>query len=233
MLKEYFEHLRLLNDFRNSMLYWYPRVKDVAPTPETRWVEVEPDVVWYDNVPESVVEEVKRIADEIGYPVFMRSDVNSGKHRWVETCYVKSPEQIERNLNMLVEDHVVKDLILRAIVLREFVELDWKFKAFYGKLPIATEVRVMVKDGEVERWFFYWPEKAIMMPDRVNWRSLLVEMRKTAEKEQDEFIKLAEKVARKFEGYWSVDFARTKEGRWILIDMALGEVSWRPELTED
>ena len=29
-------------------------------------------------------------------------------------------------------------------------------------------------------------------------------------------------------GYWSVDYWKAKDGRWILIDMAEGEKSWHP-----
>jgi len=39
----------------------------------------------------------------------------------------------------------------------------------------------------------------------------------------------AEMVARVLDGYWSVDFAYGKNGKWYLIDMATGEHSWHPE----
>ena len=36
-------------------------------------------------------------------------------------------------------------------------------------------------------------------------------------------------VAKQFEGYWSIDFCKANDGRWILIDMARGKRSWHPE----
>lgn len=30
-------------------------------------------------------------------------------------------------------------------------------------------------------------------------------------------------------GYWSIDFCKAKDGRWILIDMATGERTWHKE----
>ena len=39
----------------------------------------------------------------------------------------------------------------------------------------------------------------------------------------------AKQVAEKFKGFWSVDFCKAKDGRWILIDMAIGEDSWHPK----
>ena len=234
-MNDFLKHIELLCDERNSLLYWYPKIKNIAPTPKTCWYKVRFTLDWLENgVPDEVVNEVAKMIDKEffpdPYPVFIRTDTYSGKHDYKDTCFVESKKHLKRNLNNLVIDSVMKDLTFKAIVVRDFIELDWKFKAFWGELPIAPEVRVMVKDGEVERWFFYWPEDAIRKPSKENWRELLAEMRKIAEKEQDQFLGIAERVAKKFDGYWSVDFARTKRGVWILIDMALGEVSWRPEV---
>lgn len=54
-------------------------------------------------------------------------------------------------------------------------------------------------------------------------------MEEIAKEDENSHYRLAEKVAKRFEGYWSVDFARLRDGRWVLIDMALGEVSWHPK----
>jgi hypothetical protein len=40
---------------------------------------------------------------------------------------------------------------------------------------------------------------------------------------------MAETFGKRNPGYWSVDFARTRAGRWVLIDAARGEVSWHPD----
>ncbi len=234
-LEDLARHYELLHDERNSFLYWYPKIEHIAPTPKSTWIEIDFDLSWIDEgVPVGVFLALKKLMKrfDMTYPIFIRTDVNSGKHDFKNTCYVEFEDQLVRNLNNLIIDTMMKDLFPRAIVLREFVELDWKFKAFWGELPIATEVRVMIRDGEVERWFFYWPEEAIRRPDRQNWKELLAEMRRIAEKEQEYFLGIAKRVAQEFDGYWSVDFARSRRGVWLLIDMALGEVSWRPELTE-
>jgi len=224
------KHYELLHDERNSLLYWYPKIADLS-TPKTRWLEVDFDIGWVDDgIPRKIVEEMKEIVKkEFRYPVFLRTDHTSGKHSYKHTCFVESEERLGYNMYHLVEDSIMKDLWIRAFVVREFIELDWSFRAFWGELPIAPEVRVMIRDHEIERWFFYWPEDAIVSPDKENWRSLLLTMRGIARKEAKHFLDIAEEVAERFDGYWSVDFARTKKKEWILIDMALGEVSWTPE----
>jgi len=51
--------------------------------------------------------------------------------------------------------------------------------------------------------------------------------------ETEEEVKLltsyAKMVAEQFKGYWSIDFCKAKDGRWILIDMATGQKSWHPD----
>ena len=37
------------------------------------------------------------------------------------------------------------------------------------------------------------------------------------------------RVARALSWFWSIDFARTRDGLWWLIDMAAGDQSWHPE----
>ena len=123
---ELIKHLRLLNDPRNSLLYWYPKVKDLVPTPKTVWLEVGCTVEWLDSgVPKVVIEKLKELAKEIGYPLFMRTDEASGKHDYVNTCYVESEDKLPRNLYRLIEENFMHDLWPKAIVLREFIELDW------------------------------------------------------------------------------------------------------------
>jgi hypothetical protein len=229
---DWVKHVELLNDDRNRLPYWYPKVVGLVPTPRTVWLNVSfEDPYEVEKPPAELARKVKALVREAGleYPVFLRTDTNSGKHDYKYTCYVESEEEVESHLAALLLDTYAKDLWPKAIVVREFVELDWRFRAFSGELPIAPEARVMILDGKVERWFFYWPEDAISLPSTPNWRKKLREMKEIAEEESETFLKMAEKVAAAFDDYWSVDFARTRGGEWILIDMALGEVSWTPE----
>lgn len=233
--------LMLVNDERNSLTYWYPKVVEIGvPTPKTIWVDIRKwvrkrgSVLWWliDGLPPSFVSEVKKAADLMGYPVFMRTDYFSGKHSYNETCYVETSDDLVYNLKNLLQYSIMFGLRVGAIVFREFLELDYRFRAFQG-LPIAPEVRYYIRDGVVEEWFFYWPEDAIEHPDSKDWKLKLEEMKEVAREYEDVHFRLAEKVAEKFEGYWSVDFARLRDGRWILIDMALGEVSWHPKRNKE
>ena len=222
---------------RNSLLYWSPKVKNLAPVPETVWVEIEDRVVeWLDKgIPEDFINKLKERAKEIGYPLFMRTDQFSGKHSYKNTCYVKSEDNLRRNLFRLIEENECASVVglpVNAIVLRKFIELDWRFHAFSG-LPIAVEVRYFIRDNDVQCWHFYWPEDAIrFVEEDVDWRSELHNMVVEAELDVDIHMKYAKRVAREIDGYWSIDFARAKSGEWYLIDMAIGEESYHPSECE-
>jgi len=229
---------------RSSLLYWFPMVVGLAPTPRTCWIEIEGGfwecVKWLDgNIPQKYKRELLKKAKWVGYPLFMRTDETSAKHSFELTCYVKSESDLIGNLKRLLDFSFAADLVglpINAIVFREFIELDWRFKAFWGKLPVAPEVRVFIDAdyNEIICWHFYWVKDAIRNPDRENWEELVDEMRKICEKEKSSFLAYANNVAKHFDGCWSVDFARAKDGKWILIDTAPcvgedGRISWHPD----
>jgi len=61
-----------------------------------------------------------------------------------------------------------------------------------------------------------------------NWEETLNNLNYESEQEILELTHIAQKVASQFEGFWSVDFCKAKDGRWYFIDMAMGAVSWHP-----
>ena len=233
---------------KNSMLYWYPKIKDLPiPMPKTIIWEIPkkyfPEIWWNEGLVLKMLEEngkeIKEIAKKIGYPLFLRTDLASGKHGWEKTCYVEKEEDLLNHAFEVIEFNMIADLVglpFRALVFREFIEMDWKFKAFYGNLPISPERRYFIKNGRVVEHFPYWIEDAIEkgvsrnLPE--NWRELLKEINKETEEEVKLLTKYAEMVAKRLKGYWSVDFCRARDGTWYLIDMAIGEESWKPEIKQ-
>lgn len=172
-------------------------------------------------------------ADKLGYPLFWRTDLHSGKHDYERTCFVANRDGLKENLYSLLEvgwlANIAGTAEHRAIVLREFLDLDSTFKAFRG-LPIAAERRYFVEGGKVLCRHPYWPEEAFThgMTDQ-NWQELLAELNRQHDWEVALLINYATAVSAAVRGYWSVDFARAKDGTWYLIDMARGEDSWHPD----
>ena len=237
---------------QNSMLYWYPKIKDLSiPQPRTEIVELKAsywellailDGEGYEAI-ENQIEELEEACAKIGIPAFMRTAYTSGKHDWTDTCYVIDASKIRRHIGMLVEDSALKEIPIDAFVFREFIEMDSKFTAFSGAMPVNPERRYFIKDGKIQCRHQYWIKEAIAEDDEAwaahgmsklpkNWIFLLYEMNIETDEEVALLSGYAEQVAEIMEGYWSVDFCKAKDGRWILIDMATGERSLHDERCE-
>lgn len=222
----------------DSMLVWYPKIKDLPISqPETEMLvltEEELKVLINENVPKSIVEKVKPICDRMGYPCFLRTDLASGKHSWKDSCFVDSPKELWKHIFEVVSFNLMADIFgldFKALVIREFIPMATGFTAFYGDMPVNPERRYFIRDGKIICHHPYWIEEAIeesKQPSVSNWREISKELNRETREEIDLLTKYAELVAEQFEGFWSVDFCKAKDGRWILIDMASGMKSWHP-----
>ena len=221
------------NDSNNSsMTYWWPLVQDCGvPMPRTEMVPVGGDISSIldgGDFPERLVADVTAACERMGYPAFLRSDRLSGKHEYIETCYVPGPEKIAQHICAITEEHAMSfDLPMpEAFAVREFLELDAPFKAFNG-LPIARERRYFIRDGAVVCHHPYWPADAMRYPSRPDWRTLLAAL--SVEEHTGILTDYSMAIGRRLTEFWSVDFAQTKSGAWYFIDAARGENSWHPE----
>lgn len=228
---------------KSSMLYWWPRVQDLKiPMPKTIIAKQQDMLEWIEvldglNIVDETWNHIENKADEIGYPLFMRTDLSSFKHQYKETCFVTKKEDITRNILYLIDSSFARDIGLEAIVLREFLDLVAPFKAFMG-LPIAKERRYFAEDGRVFIHHPYWPEDAIRFyrqtvePD--NWQELLADINKEHADEIELLTSYAEQISTRLEGQWSIDFAQAKDGTWYFIDAAEAMKSWiHPDYAKD
>lgn len=219
------------------MLYWFPLVTDLPiPQPKTETVLKKKD--WWQyldgkNFPEKDFYKLKSAIKRVGLPCFMRTDLSSGKHNYLDTCYIGTVTDLASHLFRLIESNAIHDLWFGAIIIREFIYLDYKFRAFDG-LPIAAERRYFIKDGKVVCHHPYWIEDAIKFYERTKdeeertWKKWLKELNREIDLEIQILSNYSEKVASVLQGSWSIDFAKDSEGKWWLIDMALAEQSWHP-----
>ena len=225
---------------KSSMLYWYPKIKDL-PIPQPKTIFILQDDHWWDYLDgrvfsKQMIKTLKiGIANLGGTPVFMRTDLASGKHQFVQSSFVDSIASVSQRLYCLIEQNATHSLLFDSIVIREYITLNWKFKAFNG-LPIASERRYFIKDGQVQCHHPYWPEQAIKFYGdtrqtwkNTNWSLDLENLNFETAKEIETLTEYAELVGAVLSGSWSVDFVKSAKGVWYLIDMALAEESWHPE----
>jgi hypothetical protein len=209
------------------MLYWWPKIKDLGiPVPRTEIVEFgSQDFTSSDRLEERV--------NLIGLPVFIRTDLCSGKHDWNQSCFVDRMNVLIQRFAKVDENNVrwrMLGIEPKALVIREFLDLESSFRAFIGNMPITKERRYFVKDGKVICHHPYWPVTAFnnhpaRMVDDINWKQKL-EILNQEDDSESILVNYAEKVSWAVDGYWSIDFAKGRNGKWYLIDMALGENSY-------
>ena len=222
---------------KNSMLYWYPKIKDLdIPQPKTIIIKVNPKVAFDVIDGKGTYPEVDKFIEAIkllGLPVFIRTDQMSGKHEWNQTCYFDAPvpshSSLLGHIYHLVEATMGCDVIgrpINAFCFREYIPMDSKYTAFWGDMPVNPERRYFVENGKALCHHVYWTKDSIINPSAKNWEELSEEMNTQTSYEIDLLTAYAIMVSTEFEGFWSVDFCRAKDGRWILIDMAVGENSW-------
>lgn len=180
-----------------------------------------------------LIDRIETVAGKIGYPLFLRSDQGSGKHQWRRTCYVPAEEDLMSHVINLVEWHEcigIMGLPYEALVFREYVDLGAPFTAFDG-MPIARERRLFVRNGEVLCDHAYWVSHALerchhTLPE--DWQGTLRALNTLHPDDRDLLYRMGAEFSRRVPGYWSVDFAQTAGGDWLLIDAARGELSWHP-----
>lgn len=159
-----------------SMNHWLPRIEHLdVPMPKTEIPVTKGIRDWWglldgnDPLTEAEKQAIRDAAVKVGgYPVFMRSDLCSGKHSFERTCFVRNEDALIRQIWALVDDNCCKDLAMESIVIREYIPPAALFKAFRG-LPIAPERRYFVRDGEVICSHPYWPEDAIRNANHCDW----------------------------------------------------------------
>lgn len=222
------------------MLYWYPKVKDLPiPQPKTVIVKI-PNKILFSyamkgdtEILKKYMPQINKAIEEVGIPFFMRTDLCSAKHDWKNTCYVTDKKRIMRHIFMLLEYHHLVSLAgeitnYQALVFREFIEMDTGYTAF-NDMPVNPERRYFIRNGKVLCHHPYWIKDAIRRPSVKNWEKISDKMNKETEEEVKLLTKYAKMIADRFDGYWSIDFCKAKDGRWFLIDMAVGEESWHPK----
>ena len=232
----------------NSAAYWYSATEHVAKeypvnVPGTKIVPFEfmNALSFLDGEKPAPNEfpygELDTAACELGWPMFIRSDLSSAKHDGIRAVQARDADEVEQVAASIVRDAAMKSMHPGAFVLREWIDIDSRFQAFDG-LPIGTEFRVFATPDEHLCTHYYWPEDSIKQanePETV-WKRQRDELEQVRRPYWMESAARAAAFEADFQHgvddpsrAWSVDFARDEDGEWWLIDMALAEESWHPE----
>lgn len=199
------------HDERLDMAYWYPKIPDSIPTPETysvEWIREDGEPPQWDTG------EVTDYLLDLNGEAFVRGGYKSAQIHG-DGSHIRNPtdEEINRTLKELVSQHGMMQMpVGERLWLREHLDLNW---CNYTRSTLHPEVRAFVRDGEVVchhprlDGFNGYENHREFAEDIIKgaWDSCLREH--------------AETVADAFDGWWSVDFVCTTDGDWYCTDMAL------------
>lgn len=222
-----------------DLAFWYPILKSLGiPTPETYiikndimlfplmdWIRPE----WLDRL----VDSIDYYAQKVWYPCFLRTWHTSNKHDWKDSCFLKSKEDIVSHLASLQELSVMADMRcpwpMDTIVVRKIIDTVPVFYCF-NEMPITKEVRIFIKDWAIESIHPYWPLEAFDWMIE-NPEENVAKLNVFTDSDREFFDAIWTFLSKRFNGYWSVDFLQDKSWRWVCIDMAVGDNSYKNEIT--
>lgn len=178
----------------------------------------------------NIAEQIQAFGRKVGFPVFMKNSLFSGKHYWKETCLITenmSLDDICRNIFNLTEMSLCIGVDFSVyLVIRKMIECKPAFTAFFGEMPVTEEYRVFANKGTVIGYQPYWPEAAIERPSSENWASELKTISSASQTDLKDIFEMASQVTLKLDDSYSVDFLKDSSGKFWLIDMALASESY-------
>jgi hypothetical protein len=233
---------------RNDLAFWFPKIQAAGlPVPRTEIVRTEVALaqVLDGETPDgwdAFILELRAAARRVrrtGAGVFLRTGHGSGKHQWLQTCYV-----LGVNTKGILDAHVARLVEWSALAgffglptstwaVREMLVTSHVCKCeAYGQMPVAREFRFFANDTGVTHWQPYWPVDAVRQgrPSDPDWEEGLALVSRLDPGERRELGSMARSAAAACGGgEWSVDFLQDVYGCWWLTDMAVGEDSFRYE----
>lgn len=178
----------------------------------------------------AIIASIRAFGEQVGYPLFIKNSLFSGKHEWAHTCYIAADatdEQIAHQITWLTHLWaMVGGEVALHLIVREFIQTAPVFHAF-GGMPVTAEYRLFATDGKLNGWQPYWPEAAIQEPSVDDWADRLKTIAIPSQDEMQQMRAWAESITANLGGFWSVDFLRDRNGKLYLIDMAEGHKSYR------
>ncbi|WP_172194810.1 ATP-grasp domain-containing protein [Saccharibacillus qingshengii] len=205
-------NLRLINSPQHYMHTHYlpesyPKIEGV--TPESVWFPVR-DRTAVEEAGSRAVEAVRRFGDR---PIIVKDYVKSRKHEWTEACYIPDASdqgRVRQTVRRLLELQGAE--FSEGLVFRAFEELEALSLHPQSGMPLSREIRVFVLDGEPVFVSTYWEAgEDAAFNERLG-----------------EFEEIIRSVESRF---FTIDFAKTKKGPWIVLELGDGQVAGLPDDT--
>jgi hypothetical protein len=160
---------------------------------------------------ESIDTLIKKSKTFSGKPVIIKDFVKSEKHYWNTACFVENSSDIERlrtTINNFMD--LRGEFLNEGIVIREFIELNKLTDHSKSGMPLSEEYRLFFFRNKLLCTYNYW--------DEGNYFN----------KEID--TTPLEEIAKNIDSnFFTMDIAKDKTGKIVIIELGDGQVSGIPE----
>lgn len=164
--------------------------------------ELTPKTYCLENVPEE------------GGPYIVKGETNSRRSLWKTHMFAKDRKQAIETACRLMEDSLIGS---QKIYVREYVPLDSFFEGLDG-VPVAREFRVFVFNQQIISGGYYWTTHVDTIRDRG------FEVPSFDEVPKDFLGEMIRRIGSNI-NFYAVDVAKTKEGKWIVIELNDGQMA--------
>ncbi len=140
-------------------------------------------------------------------PMVVKGKTNSRKHQWNSHFFAKNRKEAIQIACELKNDSLIGN---QDIIFREYIELE-TFEYLINQLPVTNEFRFFFYKNTELCHGYYWSNAE-----------------KTDAICEPEAIKLANEIANivcDYNNFFVIDVGKTKDGRWIMIELNSGEMS--------
>jgi hypothetical protein len=153
---------------------------------------------------------MKALAPFGNAPIVVKDFVKSRKHEWTEACYIPCAadrEAVSRVVARFLE--LQGEDLAEGLVFREHIEFEPVGVHPRSGMPLTEEYRVFWLDGTAVFWSSYWAEGDYGV----------------SEPPIERFAGVAGAVRSRF---FTMDLARRRDGRWMIVELGDGQVSGLP-----
>ncbi|UQZ33367.1 hypothetical protein C2I18_07215 [Paenibacillus sp. PK3_47] len=147
-------------------------------------------------------------------PLMVKDYVKSRKHEWADACYMPDASD-HSNVQRVVSNFMERqgNGLSEGLVIREFVQLETLKSHDKSGMPLSKEYRIFFLDHQMIAFLNYWDDAAY-------------------DGEHPDLAPFAEIALNIPSRFFTMDIAKTAEGRWIIIELGDGGVSGLPEQTD-
>jgi hypothetical protein len=151
---------------------------------------------------------------ENGGPFVLKGETNSRRNLWHTHMFAQDKRAAIQVAGRLMDDTMIGQ---QKIYVRDYIPLD-SFMTGLDGVPVAREFRFFVLDGHILTGGFYWTSHSDTLTD------MGIEIPKPDEVPLSFLAKVIDAVGANVR-FYAMDVAKTKDGRWIVIELNDGQMA--------